>query len=762
MPGFGLGPFGSNAFGEWGWASRTLYGTLPQLYRTADTTGQLRSWTEGVGDLLDVERHRVQTFGSLRDPLEARSQYDETSELVLDRVIQKVSEPEQRGINAVITSGRTFYDSVARFTAVDVGKILILSGSTQPQNNVQVVIASIVSPNEAVTDPALFVDAGPLNWELRSVDGLSDDSIEVAVRTGDVSAIARGWTLFDGSSEFEVIGRKQFDHTNSETRQVLVDAFGSDGYVDSVGRLRSDSYVFSPSDVGKTLVLTGSTIQSNTGLFQIAAVQIVAVGDVRLVCSPALSEDVGPIGWAIRSLPVLTLKHRSLPKGVVEQEGTDLVVISVAGPLATVFSTRARFTVADIGKELSFQETAGALLFKTGVVTTLLDANTVKLTVSTTVSASPAFWQLRSSTGLSVFGGPIGVNCFAQSMLAMLAQDFGIVLDDLETEQEQRSWVKNVTRWLDLKGTQKSYEIMGQISGFGVSVAHLYRVSIDVASLLGLHLVEVPDAGRSGTDGSIGIGVDGRGYLSSPTGSFVVSDVGKAIRVTGAAQVLNNKLFQIETLVSSTRVAFRVVDTVTLPEANNGSLSWVVERLYSDVPPLMPRYDDVNSDRMTEVLGVPNWSVDRFCWDPSLITYVSADITAVSPSTVQPYPVMITVTVSGPADVIASVGQWLIEDSTAVRYPIETMPVDIGGGSFTFQVNATRPPALLGAKIRYICPEQLSCMYCGSYRVKVVLTAPPALVAQGMPAVLKVYDRIVARMVDVTPAHVELIFTLVT
>lgn len=61
-------------------------------------------------------------------------------------------------------------------------------------------------------------------------------------------------------------------------------------------------------------------------------------------------------------------------------------------------------------------------------------------------------------------------------MLSVLAADFGIEIDEHEVAGFQRSSVANVVQWLDLKGSEKSFVIRGLISGFEVTVYPLWAI----------------------------------------------------------------------------------------------------------------------------------------------------------------------------------------------------------------------------------------------------------------------------------------------
>lgn len=70
------------------------------------------------------------------------------------------------------------------------------------------------------------------------------------------------------------------------------------------------------------------------------------------------------------------------------------------------------------------------------------------------------------------------------SLIALLGADFGLEIDRHEPEAFQRSAIKNATQWLDLKGSEKSYDILGKISGYRVTPLGLWSIDLPVPSAL--------------------------------------------------------------------------------------------------------------------------------------------------------------------------------------------------------------------------------------------------------------------------------------
>lgn len=64
-----------------------------------------------------------------------------------------------------------------------------------------------------------------------------------------------------------------------------------------------------------------------------------------------------------------------------------------------------------------------------------------------------------------------------RALIQRLGGDFGIEVDQHEPEAFQRSSVRNAVQWLDLKGSAKSYDIIGKIAGYRVVPVGLWRIS---------------------------------------------------------------------------------------------------------------------------------------------------------------------------------------------------------------------------------------------------------------------------------------------
>lgn len=743
MPyGFGYGPFGRDPFGEAAW-SRYMFDRLPGFIKREDkfqNDDTLKLMTT-FRPTLDHFRRKIRDFLDLRDPLRVRSQYDEVSRLKLGPRIVPTYPVEQRGFDAKIDASRAFSARSARFKPQDRGKELIISDSSISTNNRTVTIAGYINANTVLTDPRLDVDAGLLHWELRKPAAQNNEIITLEIRGGDVSQIVPGWQLFDGVSVFEVVARRRFRERFRE-RRLLTDKEGADATIDAFGRLVAPSANFSKRDIGRPISFTKSSEDDNNKVWEVK--KVISSSTVELT-SPAIETNIA-FRYAFFPFPVIELLGPAIPRGIVEQEGIDLA--ATAPDIFT--SAKAKFLAGDVGKKLSVH---GSTSTNDGVytITAVLSPNSVQVAEATVVNeAAGLFWEMRLSTTI---GDRTQVDTNAPSMLTTLAHDFGLTIDTLEVEKRQRAWVQQVTDWADRKGVLAGYQHVAKISGFDLEAYALYHVSIDLMPAIPVaSLFEVGDInpGRSGIDGSISLGTGGRVRFTAPSALITGADVGKLIRLSGTPAVpATDHIYKIENVIDGTTVEFRLYDTATLPDAR--TLTWSFVSLYTDLPPLQPLMDEINGDLMVSIVGPAAFGFDRYCWEPAFSTDVSLTITAVTPIALDVW----QVTVTGDADVVVRVGNWQIEDSTNQIFFLDSVP--IGGGPWTFEVRATAAPALGPAILSYNCPTLLSCDYCQSNKVLLVLTPNDVLNDVGVP-LERIYDRVITRLrEEVKPQHVEFI-----
>jgi hypothetical protein len=263
MAGFGSGKFGAGPFGQSDWSRQTLYYQLPEIYRSQDTDGLLKAWTETVRGPVDNARSRIRTFGDLRDSRFVRTAYDETTNLRLGPAIIEKGKAEQAGVSGVVTSLLEFVAPTGRFNELDRSKELEVFGSAFPDNNRTVTITNVINSRTVLTNPTLTPDTG-LRWTLRQKATVRNDRTLVEVWDGDVQNVVPGWKLFDGDSEFEVVGRKMFNPSQDDNSVYLTHKEGSDGIIVRSDDLNETLFMsrqvkFTQDDIGRILSIPSLT-----------------------------------------------------------------------------------------------------------------------------------------------------------------------------------------------------------------------------------------------------------------------------------------------------------------------------------------------------------------------------------------------------------------------------------------------------------------------------------------------------------------------
>jgi len=775
MPGFGYDPFGTGPFGEWDWSKNVLYKLTPEIYRQLDEDqGEvLKKFTYGLRYSFDNQRWKIRNFTELREPLLVRTQYTEVQTLTLGPEILVQGDLEQRGIDATVSLLQEFTAPTGRFRFDDVGKELVCSGSTFPANNRRVHIARIISPTKVLTDPQLLTDASPFQWELRPAVDRDPSLRTLQVFAGTVDPIGPGWLLSDGLSQYEVVARRHFNWKDP-SRQLYTLQEGSDAFFNPSGYLVLATGSFSASNIGQKILVTNGPDPENLGVWEIADVLTTsAPWTLSLVESGDRVPDTSLYYWGLLPRAELDVQAIDQPRGVAEQSGVQGTVL--ASLLFTAsFSS---FDSDDVGKLLTIQ---GSALGNDGTyeVTTFTNPNTLTVTPALTAAESNLVWQLRRPTNLSI---STQVQIAAPSLIQWLAQDFGIEIDFRESDSIQRSWVKHVSRWINIKGLHKGYEVVGLLTGLVITSTHLYRV--DQETYLGLIasgyaglVVESGEAavGRYGETGKLEFDAGVIAFTDSQA-TFFGHDVGRHIRVRSAANFSNQKLYTIDQVVSSTKVRFRpVLDGAITPDYGIGGIAllptieWSVVRLYATVAPLQPNFDEFNSDLLDEIVdGSPpttdNFGIDRFCWETGFSTDVPFNFVSVTLIGEYLWEVVVSTPggQAGSAEVILVAGNWGMFDKNGVEYFVESVPVAAGPpNQWKFQVFGTIAPAIVGPSASYFhyeCPTNLHCGYCGSNKILLSIALGPELSAELGLAVENILQRAIERVEQAKPAHVEIV-----
>lgn len=767
MGGFGSGSFGSDPFGAWAWSRFVLWEQIPEVYRLQDPNygNHFQKLIYGYRRQYERIRSKIVNLENIRDPFAVRTQYDETWVLRLGTKVETKGTILQRGQDGTVDASRRFVAESARFRIDDVGSELSFLDSATPANNKSVLISQVVDSHTVVTDPSFDTDAVKARWEMREYLEDTSGVVTVQVREGYANAIYPGWILFDGFADFEVLGRRLFPIT-TDSRNLFTEVEGSDGYIDTSNRLVVTSE-FRATDVGKKVAIRGLADPSMDGFYEVTLVE--GSGPWELTLDEALPIDQGPLFWARYPFAELDLGFiGDPPKGIVEQEGVDLQVDVL--PDNEIITVSGRFTPGVVGQEIRI---LGSTLGNDGAytVTEYVSTTQLKVTPALTADETDLTWRLRSKSN---YGDGSQVEVRAPSMIKEFVKDFGIEIDAQESEQLQRWQAHHVPHWIRYKGHTDGYRILGLLTGVNVTVTQLYRVASNWYEALinagvgATVLVGDTDPGRTGTDGALTT-VVGRLHFEADTALFKASDVGLNVSINNASNPTNNKLYTIAEVLSATEVKFDVTDTAITPDYGVGGISaiptlrWAIVRLYANVLNLLPHYDDFDSDLMVAIIDYlgGEFSVDRFCWedidtdvpvDLISVAFVSEGIWLVTVETPAGQP--------GSADVITAVGYWVFYDTDGTQYYVETVPVDIGGGQFTFEVHAVSAPVTGGSEdpyLKYLCQSEISCDWCPSYRMLAEIELGPELAGQTGIEVENIFERAVERLQQVKPRHVEMI-----
>lgn len=300
MPGFGNFTWGTGApFGSWWWSKYVLYDLIPLIYRDKDSANGsfLKKFTEALRPGFDQLRTKIDHLEDLRDPLKVPMQSSESREFVLGKRVLRTSPIEQQGVDGGVYITGEFSASSARFSNHDRGKQLYLRRAGVPTNNGIFTIVTVISNTTVQVTPKTSVDTQSIRWDLREVYADPPNQVTVEVRTGasELGVVHPGWTLVDGVGSFPVITRQTFPQPLDE-KVLLTERQGTDGQIDSEGRLRSATYQFQQSDVGKVVFLSKSTYPSSNGRFEILAVDRVGPSDTRAVLSRLDAPGTLPAG----------------------------------------------------------------------------------------------------------------------------------------------------------------------------------------------------------------------------------------------------------------------------------------------------------------------------------------------------------------------------------------------------------------------------------------------------------------------------------
>lgn len=644
---------------------------------------------------------------------------------------------EREGFDGTILATGFFSAPSANFSSQDVGKKLTISGFTTEPVTRKIEIARVVSSTTISPSSVLIRGSDSNGGVIYANRGAVEDKVEVEHVAAGLSTSLAVTTLGNRVS-------------------VALGTNGSGEVISSAASVVSAVN----ADVDASVLLFASVDFAGTG--------VAGVSEPVEVKGALLTQEAGSFDWAVLPRPELRTRTRGLPRGVVEQEGTDLQVI-VKAQSSIVQSSSSDISPSTLGKTLLIR---GSTQGNDGLYSIDSVLSTTSFTVEGVLNLESAlYWEIRDPTAV---GDLTEVKLTAPLILPFLAQDFGIEAERAQTEARQRAHVAHITKWINKKGNSESYRILGLLDGFDVETTQLYRVGADLYSAIpsdNAYQVGEFEPGRIGSDGQLLAGSPGRVRFRALTAAFEPTDVGLQIQVQNAATASNNKFYTIDLLLDDQTVEFRLVDTATVPDANNGALVWGITRLYTDLGPFLPLMDEFNSDALEEYIedrwGSGRFSVDRFCWESTFTTQMDTHILSVTSAT----PVNHTVSVSTSPFPLADIVTIIPDPGTGIRPPLfrltdssgtsffmESYPVSTGLTTASFEVIATQAPAIGAATLAYVCsPQDFGCDYCASSVALAKIQA--GSVAQDPfidPADL--LERTFLRLeTEVRPAHVSLI-----
>lgn len=633
-----------------------------------------------------------------------------------------------------------FASATANFTHADVGKYVSIAGSALGNDGKYEILS---------LDTIAF---SPPRLQLRGF--LSDESDLV-------------WALLP-HPQLDLEGRAVPKGVVEQEGRDLALIGGGSGDVETL------TANFSSTDVGKYIRIRGSPFVSDDSQYKITAV----VSTTRVTTNGSFAAVATDLFWEMRSETAVGNDDRS---------GRDLKVVeeNVGAPgISRVVSSSVDFDPGDgpIGlndvHQLDITNSTITGNNQTVNVQEADDDGSLLVDGGLVLDAGPLTWRLLGLNS-GAEADLTRVEIHPPALILLFAPDFGITIDTQEGEDRQRSYVEHVNAWLDLKGHESAYDIIGTLSGFDTTVQQLYHIDPDFVSILPAAVVmEVGEASfnRLGNDGALTAGTGGRIRFSAGSALFRASDVGRAIRINNASTAGNNKIFTIDVFVDAQTVEFRLTDTAVVPDygvagtAVAPTLRWILVRFFTTTPPLLPLFDEVNSDQMTDYIATnppvgDEFLIDKFCWEDDFAAFVDVTIVASTNIGGNYY----KVEVSGPADVIPRdpAGPtrqmlpgvvWILTDSIGREFVLETVP-EVAGPNYTFEVVAdpTLPPTPGTGTLTYNCRPQFRCEYCGAAAIAITLELGAIATETGV-AIERVLERVLLREnEEPKPAHVELI-----
>jgi len=639
---------------------------------------------------------------------------------------------EKEGIDGDIDATQRFAATTGDFTPKDIGRFLSISASNTEENNSKF---EIVDVDMSTTPPRLLLkgfltrDDGPLTWALLAHPQL--DLEGQAVPVGVVEQEGTDLAITGGGSGEVVASSALFDLTE---------------------------------DVGKYLDLRGSTVGPPNQNGQYKILSLTDPNTAVLDASFATAET--DIFWELRTRTTT---------GTIERYGGDLEITDVDYPVAgqsRVLAPSADFDPSEIGNDLRIFNSSISGNNTTVAVLDVEDDEYAIVDATLALDDGPLNWELQSSDLAKI-------NARAESVIQFMAPDFGIEIDTQESEARQRSFVRHINSWLDLKGHESSYEIIGAISGFNVDVFPVYHIAPSfLDSISDVYEVAEEGTGRYGEDGELRLyGTVGEFYSASA--QFRASDVGVSLRLTNCDDTNNNELYHIGEYIDANTVRLDLpAPAGALPDygatgttPGDADIYWTLVRLYTDRPPGQPRFDEIVPDTMEAWIDAnppagDEFKVDKYCWEDDFAAFVTVTINSITNLSGLTYEVNVTGQAdviprdpSGPTRQVLDGATWKLIDGNGDEFVVETSPLNVGGSNYTFEIISypNELPATGSGTLQYQCHTVFSCDYCPASVVVAIIEIGSVADETGI-AIERVLERVIQRLHQMPkPAHVRLV-----
>lgn len=495
MPGFGEGPFGDGAFGEWPWSLATIVEGIPGVYKEQDAlggAGTLQALLEGLVPSLDDLRQKIRDYDILRDPLKAPidTSFDETVLIIRTddqgdgTSIVFLSQGPNDDKYTGVRPGMTLIDLIGnRFSILSVHSSALPTDVTDPP----------IDPATGLTTGRHIVieNIGQSSTELipfTSSTLVTNENPNVVNAVGSIVAVPKAniidgetFTLSDGVHPSVVF---EFDVTpdgvlpghiaiNISLATSAIDV--ANLMVDAIN-LAANLNLLASNNFGAsaTVTITNTTAGSAGN----GALWSETVADPGFVLTQPSGGAAGafpldPLGIdnGVAGPPYVFNTYESYVNGLQMAPNRVSISWTENGVAKTGFFTAAGLPGGDLADAATINHLATVGALAAGQIKlyndsgAVIDADSIKITYTAIPTLQTEDAEIR-----------------AQNILAFLASDYGIKLDRNDPEFLQRSYVNSAFKIWDVKGTELGYYVLGKYAGYFVEASALYSISNEVAA----------------------------------------------------------------------------------------------------------------------------------------------------------------------------------------------------------------------------------------------------------------------------------------